>query len=709
MSAFKKTLFTASILASLLSASTILSAETIVSGHDRTLTQRADIATDQIIIRFNKDNDALENNSRREEKLQDLTVRAGIEISYARSMSGRSHVLKLADRLPQQAMRGLLERLRHDPDVESVEADAVMQSLKIPNDTFYNSYHWQYHDSVSEPGGINLPAAWDVTTGSNNVVISVIDTGILPHADLAGRTVAGYDFISTAFVGNDGNGRDNDPTDAGDWSNYGECYADSPASYSSWHGTHVAGTIGAASNNGYGVTGVNWVSKIQPVRVLGKCGGYTSDIADAIRWSAGISVAGVPNNATPAQVINMSLGGGYVCSATGATQLAINDAVAQGTSIVVAAGNSNMDASGFTPAGCNNVISVAANNRAASKTYYSNYGSTVEISAPGGESPLNPDGILSTLDSGSTYATGDNVFAFYQGTSMAAPHIAGVVSLMISANHAKTGQFLSPSTLSNKLLSSARSFPAGSSCTTALCGDGIADASRGVNAVSTSPVVSVDADITVGPSETVILVAQASDDGSLTAQQWTQVAGTAVALNGADSTTASFISGTENASLSFRFTATDDVKLSSNATITVTVVVPEEVIPEEPVAPEEPIATDPVVNTAPVASALSLVTEKNTPVSSSFSASDADGDALNYNVTSAPSTGSVSYDANTGGFTYTPKKRFTGTDTFSYVANDGAENSTAVTVTITINGSTKGGGGGKTTDGGSTKKGGPKK
>ena len=129
--------------------------------------------------------------------------------------------------------------------------------MRMPNDTFYNSYQWHYHDSSVEPGSVNLPSAWDVTTGSSNVVVGVIDTGILPHADLSNRVLPGYDFISTAFVSNDGNGRDSDPTDAGDWSNYGECYSGSPARYSSWHGTHVAGTIGAASDNAYGVAGVN--------------------------------------------------------------------------------------------------------------------------------------------------------------------------------------------------------------------------------------------------------------------------------------------------------------------------------------------------------------------------------------------------------------------------------------------------------------------
>ena len=157
---------------------------------------------------------------------------------------------------------------------------------------------------------------------------------------------------------------------------------------SSWHGTHTAGTIGAASNNGVGVAGVNWNSKILPVRVLGKCGGYTSDIADGMRWAAGLSVSGVPANANPAKVLNLSLGGYGACDAT--YQNAVNAIVAAGTTIVVSAGNSNADAVNYRPGNCTGVITVAATNRDGGRAYYSNYGSTVEISAPGGETDVTP-------------------------------------------------------------------------------------------------------------------------------------------------------------------------------------------------------------------------------------------------------------------------------------------------------------------------------
>jgi serine protease len=248
---------------------------------------------------------------------------------------------------------------------------------------------------------------------------------------------------------------------------------------SSWHGTHVAGTIGAASNNGVGVTGINWVSKILPVRVLGKCGGYTSDIIDGMRWAAGLSVTGVPANSHPARAINISLGGSGACSAE--QQTAINEIVAAGTVVVVAAGNSNTDASNFNPANCNNVITVAATNRSGYRSYYTNYGSVVEISAPGGDtSSSDSNGVLSTLNTGTQGPVADT-YAYYQGTSMATPHVTGVASLVLSVKPS-----LTPAQVLQVLQSTARAFPVGSTCNTSICGAGIVDAAAAVHAVSTN-------------------------------------------------------------------------------------------------------------------------------------------------------------------------------------------------------------------------------
>lgn len=254
--------------------------------------------------------------------------------------------------------------------MEYVEEDRLMQRFLTPNDTRY-SEQWHYYEST---GGLNLPSAWDITTGSG-VTVAVVDTGYRPHIDLGSNVVSGYDFISDTFIANDGGGRDSDAQDPGDWNTAGQCPPDPNAYPSSWHGTHVAGTIAARSNNSSGVAGVAFGARVLPLRVLGRCGGYTSDIADAIVWASGGSVSGVPTNTNVARVINLSLGGEGPCGAT--TQNAINSARTRGSVIVVAAGNENQNASNSSPADCSGVITVASVNRSGGRAYYSNYGSVV--------------------------------------------------------------------------------------------------------------------------------------------------------------------------------------------------------------------------------------------------------------------------------------------------------------------------------------------
>jgi serine protease len=316
-------------------------------------------------------------------------------------------------------------------------------------------------------------------------VVAVIDTGYRPHADLAANIVGGYDFISTAAVGNDGNGRDSDALDPGDATIAGECAAGEPAYSSSWHGTHVAGTIAALTNNGAGVAGVAYGAKVLPVRVLGKCGGYTSDIADGVVWAAGGAVSGVPANAHPARVLNLSLGGGGSCGTT--MQNAINTARSRGAVVVVAAGNSNTNASNATPANCAGVVTVAATNRSGGRSYYSNYGTVVDIAAPGGDMrSAATNGILSTLNSGPT-SPGVDTLAYYQGTSMATPHVAGVAALMLAVKSS-----LTPDQVESLLKSSARAFPVACSG----CGTGIVNAAAAVAAaVNSSPTVTVVAEV----------------------------------------------------------------------------------------------------------------------------------------------------------------------------------------------------------------------
>ncbi|WDK32582.1 S8 family peptidase [Xanthomonas campestris] len=366
-----------------------------------------------------------------------------------------------ADRaLDRAEAETLMRQLAADPNVQSVEVDQILHATLTPNDTRL-SEQWAFGTTNA---GLNIRPAWDKATGSGTVV-AVIDTGITSHADLNANILAGYDFISDATTARDGNGRDSNAADEGDWYAANECGAGVPAASSSWHGTHVAGTVAAVTNNTTGVAGTAYGAKVVPVRVLGKCGGSLSDIADAIVWASGGTVSGIPANANPAEVINMSLGGGGSCPTT--MQNAINGAVSRGTTVVVAAGNDASNVSGSLPANCANVIAVAATTSAGAKASYSNFGTGIDVSAPG-------SAILSTLNSGTT-TPGSASYASYNGTSMASPHVAGVVALVQSV--APTA--LTPAAVETLLRNTARALPGACS---GGCGAGIVNADAAVTA-----------------------------------------------------------------------------------------------------------------------------------------------------------------------------------------------------------------------------------
>ncbi|MGC4060985.1 MAG: S8 family peptidase [Aquabacterium sp.] len=394
--------------------------------------------------------------------------RWGVAISHHRRMFSGADVLKLDHRLAGTQLKNLLADMkRTDSNIEYIEPDRILYPMGLtPNDPFYNQ-QWSLFDST---GGINAPNAWDLSTGAG-VVVAVVDTGVLPHADLVSNLLPGYDFISTTQVSNDGNGRDSDASDPGDNVAAHFCSTGSAAQNSSWHGTHVSGIIAATANNATGVIGVAYNAKILPVRVLGRCGGYTSDIADGIVWAAGGTVSGVPANSRPAKVINMSLGGPGACDTT--TQTAISRARSLGAVVIVAAGNLAGDASQSTPSGCSGVVSVAATGLAGGRAYYSNYGSSVSLAAPGGD-PASA--IVSTVNAGASAPTSDS-YASYMGTSMAAPHVSAVAALMLARNAT-----LTPDQIATMLTSTVRAFPADCSG----CGAGIVDAYAAVSAAASA-------------------------------------------------------------------------------------------------------------------------------------------------------------------------------------------------------------------------------
>jgi subtilisin family serine protease len=386
----------------------------------------------------------------------------------------------------------LASTLERDGVVASASPDYPRYSTAAPNDPEWpNQWALQTFNGATN-AGIGVEGAWSAAPGTNDVVVAVIDTGRprylgSDHPDMVGNVVAGYDFMSLSNSGRnprDGDGWDANETDEGDWETTGQCGTNSSAFPSSWHGSHVAGIIGAESNNGIGIAGINPRAKIQHIRILGSCGGVTSDEIVAIRWAAGVEIppdllngnSAPPINPTPAKVINLSLGGESPC--TDAEQHAINDAVNHGSIVVVAAGNSNLDLDlhDYAPANCDNVLTVAATTQNGSKLSQSNYGSTVEIAAPG-------SAIKSTLNDGATTTSASWSYASKSGTSMAAPIVSGVVSLMLS--YRPTLTFVD---VRHILQQTASAFPAGSNCSsnpadTFFCGDGIVNATNALQAL----------------------------------------------------------------------------------------------------------------------------------------------------------------------------------------------------------------------------------
>ncbi|QSQ20261.1 S8 family peptidase [Pyxidicoccus parkwayensis] len=352
--------------------------------------------------------------------------------------------------------RELVAKLATLPGVRYADRNLRVYKLKVPNDKGY-SLQWHYPT-------INLPAAWDIESDATGVVVAVIDTGIVSHPDLDARVLPGYDMIQDATNAGDGNGRDSNPQDVG---------GDEPNGGSSWHGTHVAGTVGALTNNTIGVAGVTWNARILPVRVLGKDGGSGFDIAAAVTWATGGNVPGIDDTPTPAKVVNMSLGGPGAPQKT--YQDVINAAVGRGAIFVIAAGNENVDASNSTPCNQENVICVGSTNFSGRRSSFSNFGAKVDVMASGGEmtEDLNgdgyPDGVLSTARD----ENNQPAYVFLQGTSMATPHVAGVVALMAAAS-AKAGTTLTPALAESVLKSTATAIPA-SQCSGG-CGAGLINA-----------------------------------------------------------------------------------------------------------------------------------------------------------------------------------------------------------------------------------------
>ena len=472
---------------------------------------------DSFIVTYRNDSTERGNRSAVMQNINAAVARAGLQrattsssgatiapltASYQRKLAVGADLIRTSRKLSQTEANALMRQIAADPAVAHVQPNLIMHAVRdiaaatrvapqtfTPNDPYYAKYQWHFSDPI---GGADINNGWDLSNGGG-ITVAVIDTGITQHPDLdMSLADAGYDFISDAQIsGRASDGRAAGGWDLGDWTTtepyLSECTdAQDPPESSSWHGTHVSGTATELTDNGVGMAGIAYKAKLLPVRVLGHCGGTTADISDAIVWASGGHVDGVPDNQHPAQVINMSLGGGARCSAGSAEAVAIADAISRGTTVVVAAGNSDADAADYTPASCPGVISVAANGVTGKRAFYSNYGKGVTVSAPGGGVYANDASSGTTVDNGfvwsaindgTTVPTTPN-YGGYAGTSQATPHVAGVVAMILSATHQAGLPTPTPDQIKAILTGSARPFPVSEDQP---IGAGIVDAYAAIN------------------------------------------------------------------------------------------------------------------------------------------------------------------------------------------------------------------------------------
>jgi serine protease len=521
------------------------------------------------------------------DRIANLAARSGLTMRDSRQISDRMHVMQVEAASGGDSVAATLERLKADSDVEYAVPDERRYIHALPNDPLYSTGgQWYEQGDAATPAAVNAQGAWDFTMGDPNLVIADLDTGVrFDHPDLlaaasSGRLLPGYDFVSDATVANDGNGRDADASDPGDWITSADAgttlFKDCDVQISSWHGTRTAGILGALTNNLHGVAGMTWQGKILPVRVLGKCGGYDSDIIAGMMWAAGISVSGVPANTNPAKIINMSLGSSETCPQS--YEDVITQLTAMGVLVVVSAGNEGgpVDA----PGNCVGAAAVAGIRHAGTKVGYSSLGPEVTVSAPAGNC-VNTTGtcvysIQTTTNSGTTGPvadddayTGNQITATNDvpngpnlGTSFSAPIVSGIAGLMVAANsNLNTCQLLSrlkegsqpfPQTSAGATTQPpACHVPTGSGdvsqtleCICTLdgktCGAGMANALGAVKA-ALRPIAAVTLPTTVSAGQSVSLNAQSSaaaNGHTLSTYQWTNVGKQTVAIQNATSAAA---------------------------------------------------------------------------------------------------------------------------------------------------------------------------
>lgn len=561
---------------------------------------RAPDITDQIIVKW-RDSKATVAKSSATQRASKLATTAGMALQHKRDGWGKTEVYKADHMMAKAELQATLDRLNADPDVEYAVADKRRFALQLPSDPMVVD---QWYLQSTEIAATRTDKAWDVTTGSNTTIVAVLDTGVRPeHPDLQGKLLpVGYDFVTPVTVANDGDGRDADPTDPGDFVLANERTGDLQGcntSNSSWHGTRVSTLIAAATNEGMGMAGTGWDTMILPVRVLGKCGGNDSDIADAMAWAGGLTVPGVPANPRPANIINLSLGGTGTCSAL--YQNVVNQLMARGVVVVASVGNDGVAVG--TPANCNGVLGVSGLRQVGTKVGYSSLGPGADIGAPAGNcvnttiTATTPCvySILAGTDMGATNPIGpgytDRVANINVGTSFSAPIVSGALALMHAVN-----PNLSSAQYSAVVMGTATPFPTTSAtttticrvpngvtqgdeciCTTATCGAGMLNTSAAVNALSSAaPFGVIQASQNISINTNVAIDGSTSFNatgGQVASYQWSvlNVTGaTPTIANATAATTTLQVSATSTFTLRLQVTdasgATDNTDLTMTAT-----------------------------------------------------------------------------------------------------------------------------------------------
>lgn len=561
---------------------------------------RAPQSTDRLIVKW-KSHAQPQTRQQKNDRLS----RSGAKIDGTRSLGAEMEVVQLARRLSAAELTDAIAAFASDPAVEFVSPDFRRYPDALPNDSLVPN---QWYLLSTEVAALRAETAWDITTGVTGTVVAVLDTGVrFEHPDLlaareGGKLLPGYDFVSgessSSFIGaNDGDGRDSDASDPGDWidaadqdnSGFEEC----EISNSSWHGTRVAGVIAAQTNNGIGVAGAAWNAWILPVRVLGKCGGRDTDIIAAMRWAAGLSVPGVPDNPYPAKIINLSLGAEGPCTA--AYQAAATELAARGVLIVASAGNEGGSVN--APANCTGVLGVAGVRQVGTKVGFSNLGPEVSLAAPGGNCVTTGPGQPCQFSIVTSTNLGDrrpdasgytDEFNFNVGTSFSAPMVAGTAALM----HAVNGRLGSEQFI-QRLRQGASPFPENPNadvpncrvptgaddiqneecyCTTQTCGAGLLNANDAV-VHALRPIAFVQVLGTVSPGQTLLLDASssaASCERTIATYAWSVVdsSGSVPQLSGTSEPAVS-VQAPAVGQFTLRITVTDDRGATDSADVTI--------------------------------------------------------------------------------------------------------------------------------------------